>query len=425
MKRELKFVVSIMVILGLLISSLGCAREEEPGEPLTPEIEDERVEVPNVGEMILSSEAWQEEYPMIYESFIRTSRYKDGVIEDPELGGLMPLDYIQEYPEIEILYDGIGFAKEYYAARGHYYALTDVINTVRPKPGASCLACKTSEYERLYVENGDDLFRMDFHETVQEIENGISCYNCHRNEPGERVQVTSPHFADAVERLDLEIPPGNMACAQCHVEYYFEPETGTIVLPWDNGIGVDEIEAYFDERDFHDWKHPRTGTPLIKVQHPEFEMYTDSLHARLGITCIDCHMPTVEEDGETYTSHWAKSPLKTVNESCGQCHGPDGDAIIADTQAIQKEIKGELAELSSMIVKLIEDFAVLVEERDLDEETLHELWSLHRKAQYRWDFVFVENSTGFHNASKARRTLEDGKEYAQQALELLEGLNNQ
>ena len=415
--KNFKLLICFLIVC-MLVTACRVAPQEEPPE------EDRRGEIPALEDMILSSEHWKDEYPLIYQSFLMTSRLKDDTVEDSSLGGLHPIDYLKKYPNISVLYDGIGFSKEYFAARGHYYSLDDVINTARPKPGASCLACKTGDYEYLHTKYGDELFNMDFVTTVQEVNNPISCYSCHRNEPGKNIQVTKPQLQVALEKLDFEPKSGSLACAQCHVEYYLHPETREVILPWDNGLGVDEIEGYFDDINHFDWKHPRTGTPLIKVQHPEFEMYLGSLHDNLGLGCTDCHMPVVEENGESYRSHWAKSPLKTVNESCGRCHGDDGEAVIAWVEEIQKEIDAKQAEVSDLIVQLINEFSDLVEQRALDEETVEQLWNLHRKAQYRWDFVFVENSTGFHNPSLARRVLEDAKNYAEEALEILANARN-
>ncbi len=414
MQRFKRRAMILIILMCLLIS--GC-RREAPGEDIGQE-EGEKVPAPE--EMILSAESWKEEFPLIYESFIKTSRLQDQKVEDTELGGLHPIDYLEKYPNIATLYEGMGFAKEYYIARGHYYSLEDVINTSRPKPGASCLACKTADYEKLYVKNGEALFAMDFQETSQVVDHAISCYNCHRNDPGRGIQVTSPHYQEGIKLLEQEPKPGTNACAQCHVEYYLDPDTKAVVLPWDQGIEIDEIEAYYDELDFSDWTHPRTGTPLIKVQHPEFEMYTGSIHDSLGLSCADCHMPVVVENGESYKSHWAKSPLKTVIESCGSCHGDDAEAIVAMTQEIQKEIHDLEVEVSDLLVQLINNFATALEEQRLNESEIKQLRELHRKAQYRWDFVFVENSTGFHNQQKAREALEKAKEYAQQALTILQ-----
>ncbi|QUH18876.1 ammonia-forming cytochrome c nitrite reductase subunit c552 [Alkaliphilus sp. B6464] len=58
-----------------------------------------------------------------------------------------------------------------------------------------------------------------------------------------------------------------------------------------------------------------------------------------------------------------------------------------------------------MLVQLIENFGTVMEDSQLDDAVVNELWDLHRKAQYRWDFVFVENSTGFHNTPKAKKAL--------------------
>ncbi|MBU5674834.1 ammonia-forming cytochrome c nitrite reductase subunit c552 [Alkaliphilus sp. MSJ-5] len=421
MKQYKRLIVSIIIVLSILITSIGCKPQENKQgqnkeEGKKPE---QTVEIPSPDQMILSAEKWKDQFPLIYESLQMTSRFKDGVTEDPELGGSHPISYLEKYPDIKVLYDGIGFGKEYYAARGHYYALHDVINTARPKPGASCLACKTADYEKLLAEYKDDLYAMDFHKVSQEAENGITCYTCHRNEPGKQVQATTPQFRVAVDKLNKEPKPGTMACAQCHVEYYMDPDTKEVILPWDNGLEIANIEAYYDKIDYFDWKHPRTGTPLIKVQHPEFETYSGSVHDKMGVTCADCHMPTVEENGQKYKSHWAKSPLKTLNESCGTCHSSELDGLTAKVQGIQKEIDDELLEIGKMLVQLIENFGTVMEDSQLDDTVVNELWDLHRKAQYRWDFVFVENSTGFHNTPKAKKALSEARNYAQQALDKL------
>lgn len=261
----------------------------------------------------------------------------DDTKESSDLGGQHPIDYLQKYPNIEILYEGIGYSKEYYQARGHYYALDDVINVSRPKSGASCMACKSAEYEGLYAEYGEDLFAKDFQEMVQDVEQGITCYTCHRNTPGEGVQPTTLHFNGTKEKLDEEIKPGTQACAQCHVEYYMDEESKEVILPWDNGLGINDIEAYYDEREYADWQHPRTGTPLIKVQHPEFEMYSGSLHDSLHVSCADCHMPTMTEEEQEYKSHWVTSPLKTPIESCGSCHGEEAEGLLQQFKIYKKK----------------------------------------------------------------------------------------
>ncbi len=50
-------------------------------------------------------------------------------------------------------------------------------------------------------------------------------------------------------------------CGQCHVEYYFKGPEKRLVYPWDRGLKVENILAYYDEAKFRDWVHAETGPP--------------------------------------------------------------------------------------------------------------------------------------------------------------------
>ena len=50
-----------------------------------------------------------------------------------------------------------------------------------------------------------------------------------------------------------------------------------------------------------------------------------------------------------------------------------------------------------------------------NDEQLSEARQLHRRAQMRWDFVYSENSTGFHSPQESARILADSIDYARQA----------
>src|SRR5690606_7278574 len=130
---------------------------------------------------------------------------------------------------------------------------------------------------------------------------------CHKNEPG-TLTVTREHLNTGLAHLDKEFKPQELACAQCHVEYYLDPTTKEVILPWHNGQGVDGMLEYYDEIDFSDWVHPSTGTNMLKAQHPEFETFQGSLHNKMGLTCATCHMPDKSH-------HWT-SPLKSMENSC-------------------------------------------------------------------------------------------------------------
>ncbi len=364
---------------------------------------------------ILDPEYWADQYPDIYQSYLRNANEGDVMF-----GGEQQIDYIQKYPQISVIYEGFGFSKEYFSTRGHVYALEDVIAIGRPKPGASCLACKTSDYERLYDQYGSELFAMDFVEMAAEAQYPITCYSCHRNDPGE-LHITVPQARDGFAKLDFEVERGSQNCAQCHVEYYIDPDTKAIVLPWENGLTVEAFEQTFDDLNYADWIHPRTGTPLIKIQHPEYEMYRGSPHHRLGMDCNACHMPTMQnEQGENYVSHWWTSPLKTARESCLGCHANHTEESITQwVNGLQQDIEDKQKQSMDLLVDLVETLAVRIEEGNIDDDTLEEVRSLHRRSQIRWDFIFAENSTGSHHFARARAYLDEAIQLAEQALEIL------
>jgi nitrite reductase (cytochrome c-552) len=77
-------------------------------------------------------------------------------------------------------------------------------------------------------------------------------------------------------------------CDQRHVEYYCGPKT-TLFFPWGDGLKVEQIETYYDNfkfpdgHRFFDFKSGETGAEVLKAQHPEFEMWSQGVHARSGV----------------------------------------------------------------------------------------------------------------------------------------------
>ena len=107
-----------------------------------------------------------------------------------------------------------------------------------------------------------------------------------------------------------------MVCAQCHVEYYFKGEGKLVTYPWDKGLKMENIEAYYNEVGHNDWKHKETGAGVLKAQHPEFEMWSQGIHARSGVACADCHMPYKREGALKFSDHHVRSPLLEPARSC-------------------------------------------------------------------------------------------------------------
>ncbi|HEX6961483.1 MAG TPA: ammonia-forming cytochrome c nitrite reductase subunit c552, partial [Lacipirellula sp.] len=74
----------------------------------------------------------------------------------------------------------------------------------------------------------------------------------------------------------------SFVCGQCHVEYYCGSKE-TLLFPWDKGLKVEQIEAFWDEHkfpdgsEFYDYEHGGTGAKVYKAQHPEFELWSQGV----------------------------------------------------------------------------------------------------------------------------------------------------
>ncbi len=208
-------------------------------------------------------------------------------------------------------------------------------------------------------------------------------------------------------------------CAQCHVEYYCGPKE-TLFYPWGKGLKVEQIEAVYDEhvfpdgKRFFDWEHGETGAAVYKAQHPEFELWSQGVHARSGVSCADCHMPYQREGAMKVSSHWVRSPLHNINSACQTCHNvPESDlresveAIQARNQALVDRAAGAYTDALDAIRAAQADGA--------GGEQLAPILELQRKSQWRLDFISSENSMGFHADQEAARILAESIDYARQA----------
>lgn len=363
---------------------------------------------------ITSAKEWQSKHPDVYASYLENSE-----MQETTYGGSVPIDYLEKYPYLKTLYEGNSFSVEYLRARGHVYALEDVIHTERTKPAASCLSCKTSGFLALLDEQGVEANKLNFDEVDKSGMETISCYDCHRNEPGV-INITREHLNVALEGIEGEFKNQDLVCAQCHVEYYLDPETKEVIMPSVNGLDPTSMMEYYDELGYSDWVHPSAGTELLKVQHPEWETYQGSVHNSMGISCITCHMPEVEgESGDKIKSHKWTSPLKHIEASCLSCHSGDTkESLTERVEGLQASVEDQMNEAALSLVSLIEALKN-AEAEGISEENIVEARKLHRAAQWYWDFVFVENSEGFHNNAKSVELLNMSMDLTMQAMEKL------
>jgi nitrite reductase (cytochrome c-552) len=190
-----------------------------------------------------------------------------------------------------------------------------------------------------------------------------------------------------------------------------------LTFPWGRGLSADDIERFWDETRFEDgtpfvdYRHAETGAPVLKAQHPEFELWNQGIHARSGVSCADCHMPYVREGATKVSDHWVRSPLLNVNRACQTCHRASEREMLERVEAIQSRNYELLQRGGAAIVDLIDEIVKAKGEGATQAELLLAL-ALQRRAQWRLDFIAAENSMGFHAPQEAARVLGEAIDYA-------------
>ena len=205
----------------------------------------------------------------------------------------------------------------------------------------------------------------------------------------------------------------SFVCGQCHVEYYFKGDQKTVTYPWHNGLRVEQIESYYDDEKFTDYKHAETGAPILKAQHPEFELWNQGIHARSGVSCADCHMPYQREGAIKISDHQVRSPLLNVARACQTCHRYEEQEIIGRADAIQSRNQALMNRAEDALVDLFDSLKA-AQENGSNDNALTEARALQRKAQWRVDFINAENSLGFHAPQESARILAEAIDYARQ-----------
>ena len=288
----------------------------------------------------------------------------------------------------------------------------------------------------------EEICAMPYADARQLVQHPVTCIDCHEAETM-NLRVSRPAFVNGIRTLarsDYETPhlpsierwrregrqgdydPNkeasrqemrSLVCAQCHVEYYFKGDKKLVTYPWHNGLRVEQIEAYYDEVGHIDWKHTDSGAPVLKAQHPEFELWSQGIHARSGVACADCHMPYVREGAIKVSNHHVRSPLLNIAQSCQSCHRIPETEILSRVEAIQDRNQNLMIRAEDAVVALIKAIQE-AQKRGATDDVLKSPRDLQRKAQWRLDFIAAENSTGFHAPQEAARILGEAIDYARQ-----------
>ncbi|MCL6554608.1 MAG: ammonia-forming cytochrome c nitrite reductase subunit c552 [Firmicutes bacterium] len=334
---------------------------------------------------------------------------------------------LEEDPRLRILWAGYAFARDFREERGHAYMLDDQTYTERQvaaKQPGTCLHCHSSVYVPYMELGGGDLIKgfermnqMPFAEARKLVNHPVACIDCHAPDTMQ-LRITRPGFIEGMRALKAaqgvkDYDVNTMAtrqemrayvCGQCHVEYYFRGPEKRLVYPWARGLGVEQILAYYDAEGFRDWVHERSGAPVLKAQHPEFELWSQGIHARSGVACADCHMPYRRVGALKISDHHVRSPLLNVNAACQTCHRWPEDELRVRVHAIQERTFDLRNRAMDAVIALIGDIERAAR-AGRTEGDLAQARDFQRKAQFYLDFVEAENSTGFHAPQEAARIL--------------------
>ncbi|HEY8231496.1 MAG TPA: ammonia-forming cytochrome c nitrite reductase subunit c552 [Vicinamibacteria bacterium] len=380
---------------------------------------------------------WGRNFPMQYDAYLRTvdqQRTRYGGSEalprtpseaDPR--SLVAQSRLEEDPRLKTMWAGYAFATDFRKKRGHAYMLEDQTFTERvqhfKQPG-TCIHCHASVYVPYRKAGGGDLIRgfehynkLPYAEARKDFSQPIACIDCHEPQ-SMALRVTRPGFIEGIRALkagqgvaDYDVNTQatrqemrSFVCGQCHVEYYFKGDEKRLTYPWAKGLTVDAIADYYDEIGFKDWVHEKTGTPQLKAQHPEFEMWNQGIHARSGVACADCHMPYVRVGAQKVSDHHVRSPLLNVNNACQTCHKWPEAELVARAEAVQRRTVGLRDKAMDALVALIADIEASRSAGASDAE-LEPARQAQRRGQFYLDFVESENSNGFHAPQEATRIL--------------------
>lgn len=227
-----------------------------------------------------------------------------------------------------------------------------------------CLSCKTSKFNDVYEQQGPEAYGHVYDAEARAIvsDEYWDCVMCHTGTPSaESVSPNLVYFQALGEGLADQIDPKLAVCAQCHNSYDYRSKIKTeedlaTFRPYRYGNDIDSVfkSAYEDGVNFAE---NDLGLPESYVVHPNIEGFMTTTHNKMGVTCVDCHMPmrTDEATGTEYRSHFsASSPIESEEalEYCLTCHKSQGQDT---TDAMKTFVKDKQAELAKNIEALKAD----------------------------------------------------------------------
>jgi nitrite reductase (cytochrome c-552) len=430
--RLLLAVVAIAALAGAGATALLVnifERKQEAKNPFYRVVElDEETEDPAV---------WGKNFPLQYDGYKRTvdqtrTRYggSEAVPRTPtgaDPRSVVAQSRLEEDPRLKRLWAGYAFAVDFREERGHAFMLQDQLFTERQhaaKQPGTCLHCHASMVVPYRRAGGGDLTQgfealnpLPYAEARKGVNHPVACIDCH-DPKTMALRVTRPGFLEGIRAWkastgvrDYDVNAmatrqemRSYVCGQCHVEYYFKGPEKRLTYPWHRGLTVDRIADHYDSVGHKDWVHAETGAPVLKAQHPEFEMWNQGIHARSGVACADCHMPYTRVGALKISDHHVRSPLLNVNHACQTCHRWPEEELKGRAEEIQTRVHLLRDEAMDALLALLDDLKAARAAGDT-LAPFRKAQRLQRRAQFYLDFVEAENSSGFHAPQEALRVL--------------------
>ena len=421
-------VMGSVFLLGLLAASITERRAEIASIFNNKKVEIEGIESRN--------EIWGINYPREYETWAKTAEMD---FKSKHMGNMRE-DMLESRPEMVILWAGYAFAMAYEAPRGHKYAVEDVRNTLRTgapdhnhegnMQPSTCWTCKSPDVPRLMHEHGiAEFYKAPWSVFGDEVVNPIGCADCH-DPITMNLTITRPGLIEAFARQGKDIKNAtaqemrSLVCAQCHVEYFFKGEGKYLTFPWDKGITVEDMEKYFDELEYSDWTHKLSRAPMLKTQHPDYELFLLGPHAKRGLACADCHMPYRSQGGVKYSDHQIMSPLKNIANTCQTCHRDSEENL----RNYVYEYQDKALEIRDIIERDLSKAHIMAKhawDNGATDAQMKNALQLIRQAQWRWDFVAASHGGSFHAPVESQRILAHSLDRTNKALYELQNVLHQ
>jgi nitrite reductase (cytochrome c-552) len=449
-KYSLRFVALVALVVAVTVFGLTLLvnifqRKQEARNPFFRVVE--------LNDDTIDPSIWGKNFPLQYDDYRKTTdqirtRYGGSEAEprtptqaDPR--SVVAQSRLEEDPRLKTMWAGYAFSKDFREERGHAYMLDDQTFTERQqvtKQPGTCVNCHASVYVAYKQLGGGDIFKgfeelnkMPYFDARKLVTHPVACIDCHDSQTMQ-LRVTRPAFIEGmrafkasqgIENYDVNKQATRQemrayVCGQCHDEYHFSGPEKRLVYPWSKGLLIENILAFYDEQKFKDWEHGLTGAPVLKAQHPEFEMWNQGIHARSGVVCADCHMPYKREGALKISDHHVRSPMLNINRACQTCHRWPEDELKARVETIQQRTHNLRNLAMDALVELITDIKA-ARDAGRNDAAVTTAQDFQRRAQFYVDFIESENSNGFHADQEAARILGESINFSRKGQVALRG----